>query len=153
MLGFAGVSEGLLGVFLYPTVDKKLGEHLVCAVGFAVMACSLLFVPSQLVSIHLLAFFGFQFGQCFAEPGVINLVGFHCPSERHMGFAQGMGNGFRSFSSVLAPITAGTLYDIKPLYAYACASAMACVATIFVLAARSLHAPAGPEKEALMKEG
>lgn len=152
LMGMAGVSEGLLGVFLYPIVDKKFGEHFVCVVGFAFMACAHLFLPSPVISIHLLAFLGFQIGQCFAEPGVINLVGFHCPSERDMGFAQGMGNCFKSCASVVAPITAGMLYDIKPFYAYACASAMAGAASIFVLMARALHAPRGPENTALIKK-
>lgn len=151
MLGFAGVGEGLLGVFLYPRVDKHLGEYFVCIVGFASMAIALLLIPSKTVHIHVLGFVFFQLGQCFSEPGVINLIGFLCPSERYMGFAQGSGNGFRACASVVAPITAGILYDIEPFYTYGCAAAMVFLASIFVLAARKLGLGTEPEHGALIK--
>lgn len=152
ILGFAGVCEGLLGAFLYPRADKMFGEYLVCVLGFVVMACALLLIPSARVPLHLLGFFGFQLGQCFSEPGVVNIVGYLCPSERHMGFAQGVGNGFRACASVVAPICAGMLYDIKPMYTYVCASTMVSIAAVFILVARAVGTEKDPEHAALVKE-
>eukprot|EP00927_Polykrikos_kofoidii_P015867 TRINITY_DN17104_c0_g1_i2.p1 TRINITY_DN17104_c0_g1~~TRINITY_DN17104_c0_g1_i2.p1 ORF type:complete len:439 (+),score=60.19 TRINITY_DN17104_c0_g1_i2:169-1485(+) len=151
MLGFAGVCSGAFGVFLYPQIDKRLGEQMVCLFGFIIMGPGFLMIPSKTVSWHLVGFFVVVLGQSFSEPGIVNLVGFLCPSERHMGFAQGAGNGFRACASVLAPSISGMLYEIRPFLAYACAAASVFVASIFVLAAYALATPNNGENVALLK--
>lgn len=151
MLVVAGVLEGLLTLVVYPKVDELLGEHVACIVGFVVVCIGMLALPIPTVVCLFLGFGLFQIGQALAEPGVINLVGLHCPQERYMGFAQGTGNSLRAVASVFSPLVAGRLYDMNPFYAYGNAAAMVAVAALCALGAMHLGVAMVPEKEALLK--
>jgi len=135
ILACGGVFEGLLQLLLYPVVSKCLGEHVVCVIGFAVLSVAFIVFPTKSIWIHFLALAIFNIGQCFLEPGLVNLTGYHAPSEKHMGFAQGMSNGFRAMASVIGPFTAGKLYDITPLWVYLLGAGMAVMGAMFVVLA------------------
>lgn len=148
LLSIAGVCQGILEMFFYPKVDAKTGEHGACIIGFFMVGVGMLILPSPTLWVFFTAFVVFQVGQSLAEPGVVNLVGLLAPSEKHMGFAQGMGNAFRAIASVIGPFTAGTLYDINPAYPYYFAFVAAMCATVAVAISMMLPRPDRlPEEE------
>lgn len=134
----AGLAKAVLELLLYPTASARLGEHWVCAIGAAVLALGLAALPAKNVWVHLSALFVFNVGQSLCEPGLINLTGFHAPSEKHMGFAQGTSNGFKAMASVLGPLAAGRMYVLLPASAYFMASGFAALACATVLLAVGL---------------
>lgn len=156
ILGISGVSQGLLELFLYPVTDRQIGEHLVVILGCAIASLGLLLLYRDQLLVHVIAMVTFQIGQALCEPGFINLTGSYAPSERHMGFAMGVSNGFRAFASVVGPFTAGRLYDIDPMWTYMLASGMVAGGACIVFGAMLLDHSFSREKSEkvkLMKEG
>lgn len=150
LLSVAGIVEGLLGLLVYPRVDKAIGEHYVTMVGLSCVGIGLFIMPSKVMSSFFCGFVLFNVGQSMAEPGTVNLIGINCPSERYMGFAQGCGNGFRAAASVLGPFTAGTLYDIEPSYCYAFATASCFLGVLCVALSKAAGVSKLEEGEALV---
>lgn len=153
--GIILVSMGLIGailsVFFYPLVSAYVEQHWCCVIGYLVLCVVFPFITSQRLWLHFLALVVFQFGQALAEPGIINLVGLHAPSERHMGFAMGMSNCFRATASVIGPFMAGRLYDMDPRLPYGMGSLAFLSAMVFVFGALMLGVEPAQEKGKLLE--
>lgn len=135
LLVAAGIAQGLFELLLYPVLDQLLGPHPVVVTGLLIVGASYLLMPVPKVWVHILSMATFEVGQSLCEPGLVNLVGLHAPSERHMGFAQGASNGFRAMASVIGPFLAGRLYEYSPQLTFFCITGICFCGCFFVASA------------------
>jgi len=149
IVGVAGVTQGLLELFFYPAVHARVGEYWVCVIGLVVMSASFVFIPVPAPAVHLAANFAFQVGQSLGQPGLLNLTALLAPSEKHMGFTQGVSNSFKSMASVLGPLAAGTLYSEGSPQAFVLGGGVAMLGALVVSVAAWFAKPIS-EREKLL---
>eukprot|EP00929_Paragymnodinium_shiwhaense_P054181 TRINITY_DN27149_c0_g1_i2.p1 TRINITY_DN27149_c0_g1~~TRINITY_DN27149_c0_g1_i2.p1 ORF type:complete len:442 (+),score=60.26 TRINITY_DN27149_c0_g1_i2:137-1462(+) len=142
----AGLAACVLEITIYPAVSARVGDHWCTIFGCLLVAAGMVVIPVKSLSVHFCGLLVLEVGQALCEPGLISLTALHAPSEKHMGFAQGVSNSFRALASFAGPPLAGLLYDESPMQAYGLASTAAISSAVVIVYIIATWSPASPDE-------
>lgn len=153
IMATGGVLAGTVQLLVVPPADSMLGRHCVAVIGNIVLAVSTACMPFSVWSIYLHFFvLGCLItGMALTDAIMPDLVAAYSPSQKHLGFVQGVANSCKAVACVIAPLASGMLWDYRwdvPFYLSAVAAVLAAACT---LAARYIGSTATEaEQERLM---
>lgn len=148
-----GISGALVQIFIFPIFDRWLGRHLIAVTASLMAGVGLILLPNtgSGLWLHLTGMFIVMAGLALLDPIMPDLVIAYAPSQKHIGMAQGIANGFKACACCIAPLLAGSLYDIEPhLPFYVAAGACCCVVCCVLLAGFIGSAASEEEQDALL---
>jgi len=153
MLAAGGILGAMVQLLVLPPLDRSVGRHWVAIIGCSLMCGGLFLLPisETRLWLHFVAMTVFVMGLALVDPSMPDLVIAYAPSQKHLGFVNGVANAFKAFACFISPIFAGLLYDIAVhLPFYVAAVAAICAASCVVGASMVGTNASDEEQEALM---
>jgi MFS family permease len=108
-MGVVGMCAGVVMLFAFPVLAKRFGSPVTLGLGCFCGAVSYALFPRQ-AAVHMVGLAFFMLAVALFNPSVPVVVGLFA-SDRHFGFASGVGGAARSGAGAISPMVAGRLYE------------------------------------------
>lgn len=148
IMAFGGILGATCQVVLLPFLAPWLGRHWIAILGNLVMAVSVGLLPLSTMSVyvHFCVLGALIVGMACVDAAMPDLVTAYAPSERDLGFAQGVANALKALGCVVAPLTAGVLWEYAYQLPFYMGTACSIIAAILVTIAW-FYGSSAPEEQ------